>query len=55
MVEELAGSLGDYYIDPDINTFNSSDFVDNGHFNDVGAAKMASAIATDVGSVCDGN
>jgi hypothetical protein len=55
MVGELAGSLGDYYIDPDINSFISFDFADNGHFNDVGAAKMASAIANDVETVCSGN
>ena len=55
MVEELAGSLGDYYIDPDINSFISSDFADNGHFNDVGAAKMAASIAKHVETVCSGN
>ena len=55
MVEELANSLSDYYVDPNINTFNSSDFADIGHFNDIGAAKMAGAIANEVALVCNSN
>ncbi|MDC0634172.1 hypothetical protein OAP28_03580 [Planktomarina sp.] len=51
-LESLANTLGDEFIDPNINTFNPSDFVDKGHFNNVGAEKMARNIAPYVRSVC---
>jgi len=55
MVEELSRSLGDNYVDPDINTFYSSDFADSGHFNDTGAAKMVSNIEKDIKLHCNNN
>jgi hypothetical protein len=40
------------YIDPDINEFDASDFVDSGHFSTSGAAKFASRISEQVRRAC---
>ena len=48
----VSNSLGAEFVDPNIENFNPSDFVDNGHFSDIGAKKMSEIIAPYVRSIC---
>ena len=51
-LKDVSNSLGAEFVDPNIENFNPSDFVDSGHFSDIGAEKMSEIIAPYVRSMC---
>jgi lysophospholipase L1-like esterase len=52
MLSSTAASIGAKYIDPGIEKFDGSDFVDGGHFAPAGAKKFAALVAGEVGDYC---
>lgn len=51
-LKDVSNSLGAEFVDPNIENFNPSDFIDSGHFSDIGAEKMSKIIAPYVRSIC---
>jgi lysophospholipase L1-like esterase len=52
ILRDTAPSSGAKYIDPGINNFEGSDFVDGGHFSAAGAKKFAALVSGEVGDYC---
>jgi hypothetical protein len=52
LLENLSTENHSLYIDPGIDNFTNDDFVDNGHFSDIGSGKFARIISAEVNSYC---
>ena len=52
IARDQAATLGDVYADVEVDDFDSSDFVDQGHFSAKGSAKFASLLAPYVVDAC---
>jgi lysophospholipase L1-like esterase len=52
IMEQAALESGGSYIGMDIDTFMDADFVDNGHFSELGAAKFASGLSGTIANYC---
>jgi hypothetical protein len=52
IARDQAAALGDVYANVEVDDFDTSDFVDQGHFSAKGSAKFASLLAPYVVDAC---